>query len=205
MKIYATLMAIGGTAALLTVAPTAEAGFILETIQIAPEVGAAGPAPTAVLPTFAYEITPTATGAALRLAEVFPETQPLALVVAGETDSDPVMNVQKDVENSSDEVWYGYIISLPDGGDKTFVGTASSDKLTLLSQTDYMLIFGYPGQVNPGETITFNFDVLVPTLGLFEFKLKQQPYGTGQPPEPATIGLLTGGMLVLVTVGRRRR
>ena len=140
----------------------------------------------------------------MRITELFGGPEPLPVVVSGETDADPIMTVTKEVENNSGIDWYGYVITLPAGGDKTFVGTATSDRMDLVAQGDYYLWFIEPDVVLDGERVEFSFDVLVPTTGLFSFTLTQEPLALGQPPEPATLALLIlGGLGVLVS--RRRR
>lgn len=187
---------------------SAPAGFISGSVRADlpnPPAPGGGPPPWAGPPDFVFDLTPGNAGhGRMRITERFGGPGTLPMVISGETDADPIMTVTKEVENNSGIDWYGYVITLPAGGDMTFVGTATSDRMDLVAQGDYYLWFIEPDVVLDGETVEFAFDVLVPTTGFFSFTLTQEPLALGQPPEPATLTLLIlGGLGVLVS--RRRR
>jgi hypothetical protein len=150
-------------------------------------------------PEFVVELLPDQAVAALvDVFENFGGEGSLPLEITGMTDEDPVMTVTKEVTNNSGYDWTGFEIALPDGGVNTFVNVASSDIMTLDSQSDYLLVFTEPSPVLQGQTVTFTLDILVPTTGPFGFTLDQTPI-----PEPATMSLMgLGGALALL---RRRR
>ncbi len=124
------------------------------------------------------------------------------LTFSGITNGDPVVTVTKNVTNSTGVTWVGYNIDLDPLDTDTFVGTPTSDKMTLLSQSAFSLDFGLPAAIAPGETVQFVFDVNVPDTGPFSFNLFQSPVNI---PEPASIALM--GLAALMTAGwyRRRR
>ncbi len=51
-------------------------------------------------------------------------------------------------------------------------------------------------------SVAFEFDVIIPTTGFFDFTLTQTPTPT---PEPATVVLMGMGAMVLLAARRRRR
>jgi hypothetical protein len=212
MRGTSSVRILGAAAVLLAVAcGTAHAGFVIESIDIELPGGGpihAGPPPWAHgPPNFLFAMIPADPGKGLlEMDETYGGMEALSLMVLGETDADPVMTVRKNVENDSGVTWYGYVISMPATEDETFVGTPTCDKLNYLGGDDRTLIFGGDGvtqKVEPGETVQFQFDVLVTMVGLFDFTLTQEPYEIGQPPEPATLGLLATGLAGLLL--RRRR
>ncbi len=133
------------------------------------------------------------------LGEKLGHTGDFLVDFSGETDDDPVMHVLKNVENDGGFTWTDYRMMLPAGGDITFVnGTATSDRMTVAVDSAYELLFSQPQVILPGETVTFEFDVLIPSTGGFNFTLTQTPL-----PEPATMALMgLGGLGLLI---RRRR
>lgn len=120
--------------------------------------------------------------------------------VSGETDVDPVLTITKDVTNDTGTPWIGYDVTLAPTDLATFVaGEATSDTLTLSSESDHALSYGLPSPVANDQTVRFVFDVLVPSGGTFGFTLTQTPVPI---PEPATVSFMAlGGLAIL----RRRR
>jgi len=187
---------------------SAPAGFIPGSVRVDlpdPPAPGGGPPPWAGPPDFVFDLMPdNAAKGRMRITELFGGPGTFPLVISGRTNDDPVMTVTKEVENNSGIDWYGYVITLPDGGDVEFVGTATSDRMDLVAQGAYYLWFTEPAVVLDGERVEFSFDILIPSTGLFSFALTQEPLALGQPPEPATLTLLIlGGLGVLVS--RRRR
>ena len=123
------------------------------------------------------------------------------LTFSGITDGDPIVTVTKNVTNSTSATWIGYNIDLDPTDTDTFVGTPTSDKFTLMSQSAYSLVFGLPAPVLPGQSVQFVFDVNVPDVGPFGFNLSQRPIV----PEPASTALI--GLAGVMVAGwyRRRR
>lgn len=182
---------------LLLFAPLANAGFVSVNVGLADPPG---PGP----PPFVFDLIPDEAGnALLRLEELFSEDEDgtLDLVVSGITDSDPVLTISKDVTNNTGSTWVGYDIGI-DGGSNTFVaGSASSDTMTLSSESATLLEFRKPLPVLDGDTVNFTFDILIPTTGPFEFRLTQMALV----PEPATFLLALLGAGLLLPIFRRTR
>jgi hypothetical protein len=122
------------------------------------------------------------------------------LLICGETDEDPILSITKEVENDTSYTWVAYNIDLA-AGSVTFTGTPTSDLMTLTSQTAYALDFGLPSPVLPGQTVSFSFDILIPTGGPFSFTLTQTPELV---PEPASTALVGLAVVALALVGRKR-
>jgi len=142
-------------------------------------------------------------GPTLTLTEIISAVAPDPVAIGGETDSDPIFTVVKTIENDSGVTWTGYTLTLAGSGLPTFVeGTAGAGggKFTVV---DYVhpaaIIFSGGNPVLDGEMLTLQFDVLVPTTGLFDFSLTQHPV-----PEPTTMGLLGLGALSLLRKRRAR-
>ena len=193
---------IFGALVLVVLSAVAQAGFVADSVQVDLVQDGPGHRPDwAGPPAFVFELLPDAAGnGRLDIEEHYLGPDPFPIVVSGQTDADPIMSIIKDVENDSDFTWTGYSITVPDGGDITFVGTPTSDRMTLVSQSAYALEFGAPDAVADGEWVQFSFDVLIPSTGPFTFTLTQEPI-----PEPATLGLLGLGGAVLILRRRRLR
>ncbi len=185
---------------LVLAAVPAEAGFIIDSINIDRPSGPPiqVPPPWAHAPEWVFEhvggLVPT-----LTLREEVAALGLLPVLVSGETDEDPLMHIRKEVENSSGVTWDAYRITLS-GVDVTFWGTAASSHFESATVTATEIYFTAPNPVPSGETVTFDFDVLVGVNGLFDFTLFQEPI-----PEPATLALVAAGVSGLMLVRRRRR
>lgn len=140
-------------------------------------------------------------GPTLTLNEVISSVATDDVLIDGETDSDPIFTVTKTIENDSGITWTGYNLSLSGTGFPTFVEGSAGAGGGKLSTVEYphpaAISFSGDNPVYDGELLTLQFDVLVPTTGLFDFTLTQNPV-----PEPTTIGLLSLGSLALF---RKRR
>ncbi len=116
--------------------------------------------------------------------------------ISGQTDEDPDIHITKSVENATDYDWDRYEVHLDGAGGATFVGTATSDTFTVISQDALKIVYGLPSPVLQGATVVLEFDVNIPTTGDFGFTLTQVI------PEPSTLALAALGLLGL---HRRRR
>lgn len=160
--------------------------------------------PIGVKPTWTWPAD--GNNASLKLSELFASTfggpnGEVLVTISGVTDMDPVLSISKDVMNDTGTTWIGYDITLDTTGSNTFVlGTATSDRLILSSESTSALSFGLPSPVADGEMANFSFDVLIPTMGPFVFTLTQTPVPI---PEPGTISLMA--LVGLAFVRRRRR
>jgi hypothetical protein len=138
----------------------------------------------------------------LSMEEIIYSANPDEVLLSGETDEDPTFTVVKTIQNTSGITWTSYILSLSGGGGATFVEGSASAGGNKLQTANYLhaaaIEFTGANPVANGELLTLSFDINVPTTGLFNFSLTQEPV-----PEPATMGLLGLGGLGLF--GRRRR
>lgn len=163
-------------------------------------------------PDFAWDLMPDDSGNAKAvLTELFGDEMggEYGVLVSGVTDSDPILDITKDVKNTSSSAWIGYSIILDPLDTDTFVGIptsgGTSGGMTLVNQTAYELDWGTPNAVQPGQTVTFSFQVNVPDTGDFNFSLTQLPTLEEQNiPEPATISLVSLAALLLAAVVRKR-
>jgi hypothetical protein len=137
----------------------------------------------------------------LSMVEVVSSASLDNVVMSGETDEDPDFTVVKTIQNNSCYTWTSYILTLSGGAGATFVDGSASAGGNKLQTVNYLhaaaIEFKGANPVAPGELLTLSFDINVPTCGLFNFTLTQEPI-----PEPATIGLLSLGGLALF---RKRR
>jgi hypothetical protein len=192
-----------------TVSGSARAGFITGTINVdlpdkpgrhhcGPPDWAHGPPP------WVFEnLLPTR--ARLRLTEVFGGNGPFPVMVSGETDTDPIMAINKSVENGTNFDWFGYRIAIEGTGATFEVGTASSDRFSVLSESPLEIAYyaENPSEiVAAGETVSLGFDLNIATIGAFSFTLTQESVPV---PEPATLAFFGLGSLGLVAMRRRAR
>ena len=117
------------------------------------------------------------------------------LMGSGEADGDPTIHVVKSVENQTGVPWTGYELHLSGAGVSFVPPTVSSHFLTS-NLTANLIEYFSPNPVPNGDTVVLDFYINVAEAGLFSFTLTQIPI-----PEPATLGLLALGGLLL----RRRR
>ena len=118
--------------------------------------------------------------------------------IAGQTDEDPDIHVTKTVENDTDYDWDRYEVRLDGAGGATFVGTATSDTFTVISQDALKIVYGGSNPVLQGATVILDFDVNIPTTGDFGFTLTQVI------PEPTTLCMLAVGAGLAIARRQRR-
>lgn len=198
-------VAVVCVAAILSIAlltPAAHAGFL--SVSAAPVGAAKGHGP----PSFVWDKLPPQAAAHAQgvLTEVFSDdlNGEYDVEFSGETDGDPILQITKDVTNSTSYAWIGYNINLDPLDTDTFVGVptsgGTSGGMSLVSQTGYSLVWGTPNVVQPGQTVSFTFQVNVPDNGTFGFTLSQSPVSV---PEPASIALAGLALLLFGAVARK--
>jgi hypothetical protein len=142
-------------------------------------------------------------GPTLTMNETIRSTASDPVLMSGQTDSDPTFTVVKTIQNTSGINWTSYILSLSGGGGATFVSGSASAGGNKLQTVNYIhpaaIKFSGPNAVKNGDLLTLSFDINVPTSGLFNFSLTQEPV-----PEPATMALLGLGSLGLFCRRRGR-
>jgi hypothetical protein len=111
---------------------------------------------------------------------------------------DTTFHVTKTVQNTTAFPWIAYQLELiPGGTSPVFVGTPTSDVMTLNTQTPTLALFTEPLQVPINGWVTFDVDIQIPSGASFDFTLRQLATPL---PEPASL-LLLG--LVGLTIRRR--
>jgi hypothetical protein len=133
----------------------------------------------------------------LTLNEVIHSTGTDPVAISGQTDEDPPFTVVKTITNTSCITWTGYNVTLSGSAVPTFIpGSAGSTNFSHVEYPHAAALVFSGGAVAPGQLLTLQFGINVPTCGLFDFTLTQAPV-----PEPATLSLLSLGGLTLL---RRR-
>jgi len=113
------------------------------------------------------------------------------VVDEGFANEDPIINVVKTVTNGSCFDWTGYQVEISGSEGVSYVpDSAYSSVFNDISEEGGILTF-FNGIVSIGGMADIQFQVEIP-CGLFDFSMTQTPI-----PEPATIGLLSIGMLFL--------
>ncbi len=198
MKAGLTTKFLGALAIVsLLLSQSANAGFVSINSDVVPKghPSASGP------PDVAWDHIPDGT-AKLVLSELFDIpglNDSYDVQITGITNNDPILTITKNITNNTGLTWVGYNIDLNPSQAATFVGTPTSNKMTLTGQTATSLDFGLPSPVPSGQSVSFTFDVNIPSTGPFAFTLSQLPEVV---PEPAAI-LLVGLAVLLVPVTKR--
>jgi len=198
---HTILACLCATVAVVTaVAQPAQAGFILETIEITlPENAKADPpGPDGNGPP-AWSKQMNGNLLWLYVREDLASMGPYPIHISGQTDADPVLRLTKEVDNSTDIAWTGYVLQI-NTSTATFDGYASSSHFGSADVTSEFITYTAPDPVMPGETVSLTFDVLVPSIGSFNVCIVQTPV-----PEPATLAFVGIGVGGLVLARRRRR
>lgn len=116
--------------------------------------------------------------------------------------TDPVITINKTVDNFTASPWTGFDITLSTlSGNISLIGTPTAtlySHSTVFNDKSGMVTMAFDtGVVNPGDSVTFGFTFSVPFSGLWSFTITQTPV-----PTPASLSLVAAAGLVAT---RRRR
>ena len=142
--------------------------------------------------------------AELTITETFVELGPDVAELSGETDSDSTtFSVIKKITNDTGITWTAYTLTLYDPmGEASFVeGSAGAvgSKFQTVAYPDATTIeFSGDDPVLDKNLVQLQLDIIIPTAGVFELTLTQNPV-----PEPATIALFGLGALMLLRRAKR--
>lgn len=163
-------------------------------------VGRANP-PADGPPGFVYEFLPDAAEHGLLvLEELFgPDESVFELTISGDNGEAPSITLSKDVTNDTGSTWFGFDISIPSGDNTFALGTATSDTMTLFSESATLLEFREPDPVPDGATVNFTFGLILD--GPFNLNLNQ----TAIVPEPTSMLLGAMGFALVIPFVRRLR
>jgi hypothetical protein len=178
----------------------AQAGFLSINTDVVPK----GNPPATGPPSVARGHLPDGT-AQLVLGELFDVpgiNDSYDLRITGVASADPVLSITKNITNNTGLTWVGYNIDLNPSEPATFVGAATSDKMTLTGMTATSLDFGLPAPVPSGQAVSFTFNVNIPSAGPFGFTLSQSPISV---PEPAMMLAVCLATLLIPLTSRCRR
>jgi len=119
--------------------------------------------------------------------------------VTMKADADSTFIISSFSVNETGFTWSRYILTLEPVGATFVPGSAGSTKFqTVLYPDLHTLDFLAPVAVEPGQGVTFQFNINVPDGPPYTYTLTHQPI-----PEPATFALLGLGSLALLA-GRKR-